>query len=185
MANLSRLLSVDLSNNNLNALPANFFAHSNLLRRVDLSGNKFRKIPAVALSGLNLPGLAWLNSTRNPLIRIHDLPSKATYSILQEIHISCTNLSIVTSQDFEAFLALIHLYLRRNSILRVSPGAIRSLPNLLTLHLGMNTLQNLPKERLQGMKHLRILNLTHNGLKEVGEFPADLKSLQIFDLSYI
>lgn len=184
MVNLSRLLSVDLSNNNMNALPANFFSQSNLLRRVDLSENKFRRIPAVALSGQNLPSLGWLNLTRNPLNRIHDLPLEASYPLLQEIHISCTNLSIVTSQDFESFPALIHLYLKQNSILRVSPGAFKSLPNLLTLHLGMNSLENLPKERLQGMEHLRILNLTHNRLKEVEEFPSDLKSLQILDLSY-
>ncbi|XP_012282989.1 slit homolog 3 protein-like [Orussus abietinus] len=183
-ANLSRLLSVDLSHNHLSALPANFFAHSSMLRRVDLSENKFRQIPAVALSGQNLPGLAWLNLTRNPLHRIHDLPSEAMYPILQEVHISGTNLSIVTSQDFEAFPALLHLYLGQNCILRVSPGAFRSLPNLLTLHLGMNSLEILPKERLQGMEHLRVLNLTHNRLKELEEFPADLKSLQILDLSY-
>lgn len=34
------------------------------------------------------------------------------------------------------------------------------------------------------MEHLRILNLTHNLLKELEEFPEDLKSLQILDLSY-
>ncbi|XP_076761921.1 uncharacterized protein LOC143429939 [Xylocopa sonorina] len=183
-ANLSRLISVDLSHNHLNALPANFFAHSSMLRRVDLSENKFRQIPAVALSGQNLPGLTWLNLTRNPLNRIHVLPSESKYPVLQEVHISGTNLSIVTSQDFEAFPALLHLYLSQNRISRVSPGAFRSLPNLLTLHLGTNSLDILPKERLQGMEHLRILNLTHNLLKELDEFPEDLKSLQILDLSY-
>ncbi|XP_076681154.1 uncharacterized protein LOC143375675 isoform X2 [Andrena cerasifolii] len=184
MANLSRLISVDLSHNHLNALPANFFAHSSMLRKVDLSDNKFRQIPAVALSGQNLVGLMWLNLTRNPLNRIHDLPSEPMYPTLQEVHISGTNLSIVTSQDFEAFPALLHLFLSQNCILRISPGAFRSLPNLLTLHLGMNSLEILPKERLQGMEHLRILNLTHNRLKELEEFPEDLKSLQILDLSY-
>ncbi|XP_043289270.1 protein artichoke-like [Venturia canescens] len=183
-ANMSRLLSVDLSHNNLKALPVNFFARSTMLRRVDLSENKFGQIPAMALSGHNLPGLIWLNLTKNPLNRIHDVPAEAKYPILQEIHISSTNLSIVTSQDFEAFPALLHLFLNQNGILRVSPGAFRSLPNLLTLHLGMNSLEILPKERLQGIEHLRILNLTHNRLKELEEFPADLKSLQILDLSF-
>ncbi|XP_078039605.1 uncharacterized protein LOC144471442 [Augochlora pura] len=184
-ANLSRLISVDLSHNNLNALPANFFVHSSMLRKVDLSENKFRKIPAVGLSGKNLPSLTWLFLTKNPLETIRDLSSNDMYPILQEVHISGTNLTIVTSQDFEAFPALLHLYLDRNSIVRISPGAFKRLPNLLTLHLGMNSLENnLPKERLQGMEHLRILNLTHNRLKELEEFPKDLKSLQILDLSF-
>ncbi|KOC70309.1 Chaoptin [Habropoda laboriosa] len=178
-ASLRFLRELDLSHNRIETMSG--FAMANL---VDLSENKFRQIPAVALSGQNLPGLTWLNLTRNPLSRIHDLPSEAKYPILQEVHISGTNLSIVTSQDFEAFPALLHLYLSQNSIQRVSPGAFRSLPNVLTLHLGMNNLENLPKERLQGMEHLRILNLTHNRLKELDEFPEDLKSLQILDLSY-
>ncbi|XP_057330247.1 protein artichoke-like [Microplitis mediator] len=184
MSNLTRLLAVDLSNNYLSALPANFFINSPLLRRVDLSENKFLQLPAVALSGQNLPGLTWLNLTRNPLLRIHELPADAIYPQLQEIYITGTNLSIVTSQDFEAFPALMHLFLGKNCIQRVSPGAFRALPNLLTLHLGANNLELLPKERLQGMEYLRILNLTRNRLKELEEFPADLKMLQVLDLSY-
>ncbi|KAG8033975.1 hypothetical protein G9C98_008456 [Cotesia typhae] len=184
MSNLTRLLAVDLSNNHLTALPANFFVNSPLLRRVDLSENRFLQVPAVALSGQNLPGLTWLNLTRNPLIRIHEMPADAIYPQLQEVHITGTNLSIVTSQDFEGFPALLHLFLDKNCIIRVSPGAFRPLPNLLTLHLGANSLELLPKERLQGMEYLRILNLTRNRLKELEEFPADLKMLQVLDLSY-
>ncbi|KAJ9601253.1 hypothetical protein L9F63_000589, partial [Diploptera punctata] len=180
-ANLSQLLSVDLSGNSLAALPANFFHLSHSLRRLDLAKNKFRQIPTAAL---NLPGLSWLNLTGNPLSRIHDLSSVRLYPSLQEIHISGTNLTIVTSKDFEAFPALLHLFLDQNRISRVSPGAFRSLPNLLTLDLGVNELELLPQERLQGLSHLRLLNLTHNRLKELEEFPQDLKSLQILDLSF-
>jgi Leucine-rich repeat (LRR) protein len=180
-ANLSHLLSVDLSSNSLAALPANFFHLSTSLRRLDLARNKFRQIPTAAL---NLPGLGWLNLTGNPLSRIHDLSSVRLYPSMQEIHISGTNLTIVTSKDFEAFPALLHLFLDVNRISRVSPGAFRSLPSLLTLDLGVNELDLLPQERLQGLNHLRLLNLTHNRLKELEEFPQDLKSLQILDLSF-
>ncbi|XP_024947066.1 protein artichoke isoform X1 [Cephus cinctus] len=184
-ANLSRLQSLYLSGNHLSALPENFFGHSRMLRRLDIADNKFHQIPAFALTGQNLPNLSWLNLTRNPLLRIHQLPpNEPTYPNLQEIHISETNLSILTSRDFEPFPGLLHLYLRQNSILRISPSAFRSLPHLLTLHLGTNSLEILPKERLQGMEHLRLLNLTRNRLKDLEEFPADLKSLQILDLSY-
>ncbi|KAJ8682467.1 hypothetical protein QAD02_018259 [Eretmocerus hayati] len=183
-ANLSRLLSVDLGHNNLHTLPGNFFAHSSTLRRVDLSENKFKQIPSTALSSLNLPGLTWLNLTRNPFTKIHQQPPESRYPLLQELDLSNTNLTILTSQDFEAFPALQHLFLSHNSISRVSPGVFRSLPNLLTLNLGMNGISILPQERLQGLEHLRILNLTHNRLKDLEEFPKDLKALQILDLSY-
>ena len=180
-ANLSQLSSVDLSSNSLAALPANFFHLSPSLRRLDLAQNKFRQIPTAAL---NLPGLGWLNLTGNPMSRIHDLSSVRLYPNLQEIHISGTNLTIVTSKDFESFPALLHLFLDQNRISRISPGAFRSLPSLLTLDLGVNELELLPQERLQGLSHLRLLNVTHNRIKELEEFPQDLKSLQILDLSY-
>ncbi|XP_011690572.1 PREDICTED: chaoptin-like [Wasmannia auropunctata] len=182
--NFSRLISVDLSHNHLTALPANFFARSNMLRKVELAANKFRQIPAVALTAQNIPGLAWLNVTANPLVRIHEISSEARYPALQEIHISGTNLTIVTSQDFEAFPALMHLFMGSNMISRVSPSAFRSLSNLLTLDLSINDLELLPQERLKGLEHLRLLNLTHNRLKELEDFPSDLKALQVLDLSY-
>ncbi|KAL6262890.1 hypothetical protein P5V15_005679 [Pogonomyrmex californicus] len=182
--NFSRLISVDLSHNHLTALPANFFARSNMLRKIELAANKFRQIPAVALTAQNIPGLTWLNVTANPLVRIHEISSEAKYPALQEIHISGTNLTIVTSQDFEAFPALMHLFMGSNMISRVSPSAFRSLPNLLTLDLSVNELELLPQERLKGLEHLRLLNLTHNRLKELEDFPPDLKALQVLDLSY-
>ncbi|EZA55703.1 Slit-like protein 2 protein [Ooceraea biroi] len=182
--NFSRLISVDLSHNHLTALPANFFARSNMLRKIELAANKFRQIPAVALTAQNIPALAWLNVTANPLVRIHEISSEAKYPALQEIHISGTNLTIVTSQDFEAFPALMHLFMGSNMISRVSPSAFRSLPNLLTLDLSVNELELLPQERLKGLEHLRLLNLTHNRLKELEDFPPDLKALQVLDLSY-
>ncbi|KYN39624.1 Chaoptin [Trachymyrmex septentrionalis] len=182
--NFSRLISVDLSHNHLTALPANFFARSNMLRKIELAANKFRQIPAVALSAQNIPGLTWLNVTANPLVRIHEISSEAKYPALQEIHISGTNLTIVTSQDFEAFPALMHLFMGSNMISRVSPSAFRSLSNLLTLDLSINELELLPQERLKGLEHLRLLNLTHNRLKELEDFPPDLKALQVLDLSY-
>ncbi|XP_070170621.1 protein artichoke [Polyergus mexicanus] len=182
--NFSRLISVDLSHNHLKALPANFFVRSNMLRKIELAANKFRQIPAVALTAQNIPSLAWLNVTANPLVRIHEISSEAKYPALQEIHISGTNLTIVTSQDFEAFPALMHLFMGNNMISRVSPSAFRNLPNLLTLDLSINELELLPQERLKGLEHLRLLNLTHNHLKELEDFPPDLKALQVLDLSY-
>ena len=136
------------------------------------------------MCGQNLPGLTWLNLTGNPLQKIHETSSDFTYPQLQELHISGTNLTLLTSQDFEAFPSLQYLFVSQNGISRVSPGAFHNLPNLLTLHLGNNSIDILPQERFRGLERLRILNLTHNRLKELEEFPEDLKSLQILDLSF-
>nr|XP_022907445.1 carboxypeptidase N subunit 2-like [Onthophagus taurus] len=182
--NLSQLTSVDLSSNQLAALPTNFFHFSLQLKRIHLAENRFRQIPTSALSETTLPNLNWLNLTGNPLVRVHDIGITGKYPVLEEIYITHTNLTIVTSKDFESFPSLQHIYLGNNKISRISPGAFGSLPNLLTLDLRINELELLPQERLQGLTHLRLLNLTQNKLKELEEFPIDLKSLQILDLSY-
>lgn len=151
---------------------------------MDLSSNKFRQIPTSALSENTLPDLRWLNLTGNPLIRIHDIATSHRFPRLEEIHISSTDLNIVSSKDFESFPALLHVYLRQNKITRISPGAFSSLPHLQTLDIGLNEIELLPQERLQGLTCLKIFNLTHNKLKELEEFPVDLRPLQILDLSF-
>ncbi|XP_057336057.1 protein artichoke-like [Microplitis mediator] len=184
-ANFSRLISVDLSYNHLTALPANFFVHSVQLRKIELAGNKFRQIPSTALGERNIPNLNWLNMTSNPLTRIHEFPSLEThYPALQEIHISRTNLTIISSQDFEAFPALLHLFVTANAVARIGQGAFRNLLLLMTLDLSANELEVLPQERLRGLEHLKLLNLTRNKLKELEDFPIDSKGLQILDLSF-
>ncbi|XP_055844308.1 protein artichoke [Episyrphus balteatus] len=181
--NLTQLDQVDLSGNYLLSLPANFLQHSVNLQRVDLSSNRFLQIPSSALSDASLPRLSWLNLTGNPINKIYTVKEER-YPYLKELYICRTNLSILTSKDFEAFQALQHLHLIGNRIMRISPGAFKSLANLLTLDLSINELELLPKERLQGLKLLRHLNLSHNSLRDLEEFSADLSQLQICDLTF-
>ncbi|XP_011301867.1 chaoptin [Fopius arisanus] len=183
-ANFSRLISIDLSHNHLTALPMNFFVNANQLRKVELSGNKLRQLPGVALSARNMPNLGWLNLTGNPLTRVHEFSSEDKYPSLEEIHISRTNLTMVTGQDFEAFPGLLHLYVNNNLISRVSPSAFQSLRDLLTLDLSANDLELMPQARLKGLERLKLLNLTRNHLKTLEDFPEDLKALRVLDLSY-
>ncbi|KAG4072974.1 hypothetical protein HA402_006654 [Bradysia odoriphaga] len=181
--NLTQLDFVDLSGNGLVALPSNFLQNAITLQRLDLSSNRFHQIPSVALSDTLLPRLGWLNLTGNPLNQIYGT-SGERYGFLREIRISNTNLTLLTSKDFEAFNALQHLYLVHNRINRISPGAFVPLQNLLTLDLSINELELLPKERLQGLKMLKLLNASHNNLRDVEEFTIDLAKLQILDVSF-
>uniref|UniRef100_A0A1B0D2X1 Uncharacterized protein n=1 Tax=Phlebotomus papatasi TaxID=29031 RepID=A0A1B0D2X1_PHLPP len=182
--NLTQLDFVDLSGNILLSLPANFFQNSYSLHRVDLARNRFRQIPSSALSENSLPRLSWLNLTGNPLTEFYYGNDNQRFPHLKEIHITRTNISIVTSRDFVVFPALQHCYLVQNRIGRISPGAFSTLSQLLTLDLSLNELTILPRERLQGLKHLRMLNLSHNSLKELEEFTDDLGHLQTLDLSF-
>ncbi|XP_034672080.1 chaoptin isoform X2 [Drosophila subobscura] len=181
--NLTQLDNVDLSGNLLLSLPANFLRHSINLQRVDLSSNRFLQIPSSALSDVSIPRLSWLNLTGNPINKIYTVKEER-YPYLKELYICQTNLSILTSKDFEAFQGLQHLHLVNNRITRISPGAFRSLTNLLTLDIGINELEMLPKERLQGLRLLRLLNISHNTLKDLEEFSPDLAQMQTLDLSF-
>ncbi|CAH1403227.1 unnamed protein product [Nezara viridula] len=181
-ANFTHLSTVDMSRNSLSALPANFFHGAEVLKRLDLSENRLRQVPTTALSGSNIPSLVWLNLSSNPLSQLQELAK--SYPSLQELHISGTNLTYLTSMDFEPFPHLLHLYLGRNRVSRVSPGAFRTLKSLLSLDLGINELEILPQERLHGLTFLRHLNLTHNKLMDLEEFPVTLKALQVIDLSF-
>ncbi|XP_058836588.1 chaoptin [Topomyia yanbarensis] len=184
---LPHLDMIDLSGNLLLALPENFFKHSITLQRIDLSCNRFSQIPNAALSESSLARLAWLNLTGNPLQRIHQSMTSDSeqrrYPHLKELHISQTNLTILTSKDFEIYPALQRLYLLHNRINRVSPGAFVALANLQILDLSINEIEILPKERLQGLRLLEILNISTNNIKELDEFTDDLQKLKFLDVS--
>ncbi|XP_062539989.1 protein artichoke [Armigeres subalbatus] len=186
-ATLPHLDMIDLSGNLLLALPENFFKHSISLQRIDLSGNRFNQIPNAALSEASLARLAWLNLTGNPLQRIHHTMSsdadQRRFPFLKELHISQTNLTILTSKDFDIYPALQRLYLVQNRINRVSPGAFVALSNLQILDLSVNEIEMLPKERLQGLRLLEILNISNNNIKELDEFTDDLQKLKVLDIS--
>ncbi|XP_013109794.2 uncharacterized protein LOC106088689 [Stomoxys calcitrans] len=181
--NLTQLDTVDLSGNLLLSLPANFLRNSINLQRVDLSSNRFLQIPSSALSDISLPRLSWLNLTGNPINTIYTVIEER-YPYLKELYICQTNLSILTSYDFKAFKALQHLHLVNNRITRISPGAFTNLTNLLTLDISINELELLPIERLKGLSNLRVLNISHNILRELDEFSSDLIQLQVCDLSF-
>ena len=178
--NLSHLQGVDLSDNQLAGLITNFFYRSSSILRLNLAKNQFKQIPN-PLSGQNLPNLRFLNLTRNP---IQDLTFTRRFSSLQEIHISFTNISVITSKDFENYPVLLHLFLNRNRLVKISPSAFKALKSLLTLDLSGNELEFLPQERLQGLPVLRLLNLSHNQLKDLELFSEDLRALQVLDLNF-
>uniref|UniRef100_A0A182PBH4 Fibronectin type-III domain-containing protein n=1 Tax=Anopheles epiroticus TaxID=199890 RepID=A0A182PBH4_9DIPT len=180
---LPHLDTLDLSGNLLLALPENFFKHSVSLQRVDLSLNRFGRIPNLALSEASLARLAWLNLTGNPLQRISADADQQRFPHLRELTISRTNLSIVTSKDFELYPAVQRLHLSHNRINRISPGAFVALASLQLLDLSVNELELLPKERLQGLQLLETLNLSTNSIRELDEFAQDLQKLRVLDAS--
>ncbi|XP_031636562.1 protein artichoke [Contarinia nasturtii] len=202
--NLSRLVSLDLSSNYLMDLPKNFLQNSNAIERIDLASNQFKYMPFVGSSSVisnsgggsmedALSQLNWLNLTGNPFASgIHDVenletPSTTTRYIiphLNELYITHTNLTAISSSDFDGYFTLQHLHLMQNRIERIASYAFKKLNNLLTLDISVNELERLPKECLHGLVQLRRLNLSTNRLRALDEFTIELAYLESLDISY-
>jgi len=174
--NLTQIQVVHLHGNRISNIPDSFFISYPQLRKLDVSDNKLTQFP---LSAVTSSDLNWLNVSSNPLQRIKDPRTHRKLPHIEELHITATNLTVLTSTDLEVFPTLLHLYLFRNKIVRISPSAFASLIALLTLDISSNELETLPPERLQGMRELQILNISHNKLKDVEPFTADLRRLQV------
>ena len=103
---------------------------------------------------------------------------------LESLYINDANLSIITSYDLIGFPNLKTLSLRNNRIENVLPSALRPLPMLCELDLSTNKIDTFPEERLTGLQWLQTLNLSQNNLLELPRFSADLHSIQTLDLSF-
>lgn len=132
-------------------------------------------------------------TTGNPFnSSIHDAenletPSTTTRYIipnLNELHITHTNLTAISSSDFDGYFALQHLHLMQNRLQKIASYAFKRLHNLLTLDMSVNELERLPRECLHGLMQLRRLNLSTNRLRVLDEFTIELAYLESLDISY-
>lgn len=100
------------------------------------------------------------------------------------MYLQHSELIVITSKEFELFPSLLHAHLSYNNILKISPGAFSSLTQLISLDLGVNQIEIIPQERLFGLNSIRVLNVTKNRLTELDDFPRNMQSLQVLDVSF-
>lgn len=141
---------------------------------------------------INMQTHTYTRTTGNPFINsIHDAenletPSTTTRYIiphLNELYITHTNLTAISSFDFDGYFALQHLHLMKNRIQRIASYAFKKLHNLLTLDISVNELERLPRECMHGLVQLRRLNLSTNRLRVLDEFTIELAYLESLDIS--
>lgn len=116
-----------------------------------------------------------------------EMPSTTTRYVipnLNELHITNTNLTAISSFDFDGYNALQHLHLMQNHLQRIASYAFKKLNNLLTLDVSINELERLPKECLHGLVQLKRLNLSSNAIRMLDEFTIELSYLESLDISY-
>jgi hypothetical protein len=154
------------------------------LESLQLDSNCLSSLPNT-LIGASLSKLKILTLNKNPIVKIKEDKSHS-YGLesLESLYINDANLSIITSYDLIGFPNLKTLSLRNNRIENVLPSALRPVPLLCELDLSTNKIDIFPEERFTGLLWLQTLNLSQNNLLELPQFSADLQSLQTLDLSF-
>ncbi|EAT46215.1 AAEL002583-PA [Aedes aegypti] len=163
MKGLKELQNLDLSDNNIRALPDGFLCPLTNLKVLNLTNNRIRSTESLGLAGKTCSGgseIQTLNLSYNEIMRI---PENWGVSRLRRLQ---------------------HLNLEYNNITELHGDALAGLSSLRTLNLSYNHLETLPAGLLAGSRELREIHLQGNQLYELprGIFHR-LEQLLVLDLS--
>ncbi|KAH8354891.1 hypothetical protein KR093_000621 [Drosophila rubida] len=166
---LKQLTELDLSDNNLRALPGGFLCPVGNLQTLNLTHNRIRTAEQLGFADLNCSGPAGAGSSSE--LQLLD----ASYNELR---------SVTESWGISRLRRLQHLNLQHNNISELSGEALAGLASLRIVDLSHNRLETLPEGLFAGSKELREIHLQHNELYELprGLFHR-LEQLLVVDLS--
>ncbi|XP_045483315.1 protein artichoke [Harmonia axyridis] len=154
---LTKLKTLDLSENNLSQLTKSTFNLLTSLSSLNLSNNQLKMIPA-------------------------DLLQKATS--LETIDLSSTSLKVLPPQLFSKLNFLKEVFLSYNLITEVATGVFSNLPNLTTIDLSNNNINNIRQGAFVNVMSVKKLILKHNHLSSFkGEIFNTGTSLEVLDIS--
>lgn len=139
---------LNLSQNQIAALPPNFDQICSRLNSIDLSKNKFTNFPIL----LNCEHLVTLDLSNNQICGLPIL--QCSLSHLNSLNLCYNRLTSLSSDFFENLPELSVLLLSNNQLTDVNTEALSKLKALKTLDLGKNNIKMIPPE-------LGRLDLTH------------------------
>lgn len=197
----SRLLYLNLDDNEVKALRSDVFQGLESLRSLTLTNNNITSIELSAFRGLT--ALETLDLHRNS---IRDL-RKGTFAdltALKELNLAYNNIAEATFADLPSSVDLLHLdyneidvleqgnfvqaprftlSLTGNRITSITRGAF-NLPALRDLYLNKNLLTTIEGDSYEGLSRLRRLWLSENKISEIRKGACkNLGSLYILDIS--
>ncbi|XP_058065695.1 toll-like receptor 7 [Anopheles bellator] len=163
MAGLKELQSLDLSDNNMRALPDGFLCPLTGLKVLNLTNNRFRAAESLGLVEKTCAGGSELQSLDLAYNELRGVPENWGVSKLRRLQ---------------------HLNLEFNNISDVHGEALAGLASLRTLNLSYNHLETLPAGLFAGSRDLREIHLQGNQIYELprGLFHR-LEQLLVLDLS--
>jgi Leucine-rich repeat (LRR) protein len=179
------LETLDLSNNQINALPASLLQHCHGLTELRLANNSLTSLDAAFFDGLKR--LQTLDLSGNRMASMTGRQTRDLGSV-KELDLSSNQLSILTESTrvFDAMASSLQvLRLNNNRLKTIEAKVFQTLANLKELDLSKNELAALAKETLSGLGRLTHLHLAHNDLNNIHEeaFTA-IPEVLVLDLSH-
>ncbi|XP_044746672.1 chaoptin [Coccinella septempunctata] len=156
---------LDLSHNQLSALPEKLWPSMNSLLELDLSYNNLTD----NLSGDSFSSLLTVQRLHLNHNGIQTPPYDAlrTLSSLQYLYLQDNNITKLGKAAFGNLPVVFELNLANNGIRNVSVRAFDGLLQLLTLNLTNNNITHIPNGAFHGLVALRVLDLSHNKLEKL------------------
>lgn len=151
---------------------------------LDLSDNEIIALPDNSLSGMR--SLEVLHLQDNAISTIGDRAFVGLVA-LQSLNISSNCLVALPPELFVSSRDLRHLYLQNNSLSVLAPGLLEGLDQLQVLDLSRNELSTrwVNRDTFSGLVRLVILNLAHNQLTRIdSNIFHDLYTLQVLSLEH-
>ncbi len=199
LPNMDNLVTLDVSNNQLDGIYLDDCAWFPNLTRLLLSSNNIQRIEEMPVGGSALSCLGELESLFLDRNELKDLSAKSFKSLekLKNLHLEGNKIVRFLPNTFIDLKELEELYAYANSQrfsfddqvgivpeTIVAAGAFNGLIKLRYLDLSFNCIKALDDNALTGLTELTHLNLGHNKLNKVSSVLFDsLSKLQYLDLS--
>ena len=178
---LLKLSRLNLSNNNLTAVPKYVIQFSQNVRRFDLSDNNIQSVDDDSF--LNLNFITLLDMSNNMIKAIH-LDAFTNMKKLESLKLNMNFIVHIQNGLLDNLSQLNTLYLSDNSLSTIEPGAFLLLTRLRSLYLNNNSIIELNVKVFHGLQNLEYLYLQNNNISSLprGIF-FSLEKLMEMDLS--
>lgn len=165
-----------LSYNAIHNISDNSFASLRNLHTLTLLGNKIRYIGMNTLSGLE--SLNYLSLSNNAIDDIH-VKAFSSCKAVQNLKLRSNKLTVFPKAINDLEL-LKHLDLTHNKIFNVTNDTFYGLKNIVSLHMAENKIGNITKGCFQDLTSLKTLDFSYNKIQSLGpHLFDDVKELRV------